>query len=156
MNVCIERVCHPKMMCHSRELPHDPKHLDWPSISYIRIYIPNIISVALTCNEAMPEHFQPDPARPAGPARPWTLLDGPGQRSCSPRKNLGQSPARNAVFSYFTLLKTWAARPSPGPARARPEKRGPQLPMGRAWVGFFRPEKPGYFFARPGPLNALV
>jgi hypothetical protein len=69
-------------------------------------------------------------------------------------KNLGPSPARNAVFSYFALYKSWAARPSPGPARARPGKQGPQLPMGRAWAGFSQPENPGFFDparARLGP-----
>jgi hypothetical protein len=73
----------------------------------------------------IPEHLEPGPTRPAGPARNrpahesyWTGVD----RDLEAREIFfGPSPARNAVFSCFTLENTRAARPRPGSARAHPE-----------------------------------
>jgi hypothetical protein len=60
---------------------------------------------------AIPEHFEPGPTRPAGPAwarpapGPATNLTGrPWAEVLKPAKNFfGPSLARNAVFSCFTL-----------------------------------------------------
>jgi hypothetical protein len=60
---------------------------------------------------AIPEHFEPGPTRPAGPARARpapglpTNLTGRAWAEILKltKKFFGPSPARNAVFSCFTL-----------------------------------------------------
>jgi hypothetical protein len=61
----------------------------------------------ISLRETIPQHFEPGPARPAIPARArpthksyWT---GVGRDLEARKKNFGPSPARNTVFSCFTL-----------------------------------------------------
>jgi hypothetical protein len=53
----------------------------------------------LPCPPTIPEHFQSGPARPAHGSY-WTGL---GSDLAAREKNLGPSPVRNVVFSYFAL-----------------------------------------------------
>jgi hypothetical protein len=55
----------------------------------------------------------------------------------------------------FLAILHYKKHGRPAKARTRPEKRGPQLPMGRAWAGFFRPEKPRFFRLGPSPARPV-
>jgi hypothetical protein len=71
-------------------------------------------------HSAIPEHFEPDPTRPAsGP--PTNLTRRAWAEILKPAKFFWPEPARNVVFSCFPLSNARAARQSPGPARAHPE-----------------------------------
>jgi hypothetical protein len=94
------------------------------------------------------------PAQPGpGPARARTAhgpyWTGLGSDLAAREKTLARARPK-MLFLAILHYKNMG-----GPALSRPEKRGSQLPMGRAWAGFFRPEKPGFFCgparARPGP-----
>jgi hypothetical protein len=73
----------------------------------------------------IPEHFDPGPAWPAGPARTrpahepyWT---GVGRDLEAATNFFGPSPAQNAFLVVLHYTIGWRPRPSPGSTRARPE-----------------------------------
>jgi hypothetical protein len=50
-------------------------------------------------------------------------------------------------MNYFPVQKEWKVRARSGPSPSPAQKRGPLLPMGRAWAGFLRPKKTRPFFS---------
>jgi hypothetical protein len=103
----------------------------------------------------MPEHFQPSPARPAGPARPahgpyWTGL---GSDLAAREKILAK--ARPEML--FLAILHYKKHGRPAQARVRPEpdpkNEARSCPLDGRGQDFFGTKNPGIFSARPGPAR---
>jgi hypothetical protein len=108
------------------------------------------LATGAPATELYPSIFSP--ARPEpGPPRPWILLDGPGQRSCCPRKKIVARARPEMLFLAILHYKNMGGPPKPGPAPSPTRKTRPAAAHGTGVGKIFSARKTRVFSARPEP-----